>query len=410
MERRQRLSERRVKSKKPLKTKRIKLHCGEVPGFYVEVSPSGHKACYWYRRVQGKEWRLKLSDFGDLEFETIRDMASRCNDAVKQGNDPRIALRGDPAAMTVAEAWAHFVPESGWSERTIRENTYLWGRHIEPKLSARSLGSITSGDVAGLLARAAKKRTIRDGNKKREVGGDVASNRTRAALSALFSWAIERGLVDENPIAKTKPRNERPRDRVLRGDEVARLLAALDDSPEDFRDVVLLLLLTGCRSGEVLALRWREVSTGGSEPRLTIAATRAKARQTREVPLIPQAVEVLERRREKGEDDFVFPSESATGHLTRIKKSWEKMIKHSGIEHATPHDLRRSVAQACLDAGADFAVVSALLGHSHSSLGITGVYARPSLDRQRVALELGVTRLLGLSEEQIGEVMMFPGR
>ena len=236
----------------------------------------------------------------------------------------------------------------------------------------------------------------------------MSSNRTRAAISALFSWAIERGMVEANPVSRTKPRKERPRDRVLRADEVKPLVTALDQSPADFRDVVLLVLFTACRRGEILGLRWDEVTTGGSAPRVTISPERTKARRTREVPLIPQAVDVLERRRENAEGEYVFPSDSATGHLGTIKKSWATLLQRAGIENAVPHDLRRSVAQAALDAGADFAVVSALLGHSRSSLGTTGIYAAPSLDRQRATLERGVARLFDLSEAGEAEVVLFP--
>ena len=108
--------------------------------------------------------------------------------------------------------------------------------------------------------------------------------------------------------------------------------------------------------------------------------------------------------------EYVFPSDSATGHLGTLKKSWAKLLQRAGIENAVPHDLRRSVAQAALDAGADFAVVSALLGHSRSSLGTTGIYAAPSLDRQRTALDRGVARLLDLSEGVEAEVVLFPAR
>ena len=113
------------------------------------------------------------------------------------------------------------------------------------------------------------------------------------------------------------------------------------------------------------------------------------------MPLVPQAIEVLESRAKDHAGDFVFPSESTEGYLGRIKKSWTKLLERAGIDHCTPHDLRRTVAQACLDAGGDPAFVKALLGHSNPMGGITGVYARPSLERQRAALEAGVNRLIG---------------
>ena len=400
--------------------------CSRTAGFVLIVSPRGAMNLYWQRQRDGKLHKIRLADFRKIqeavearlgargktaekltpEFEAIRDMARRCNDVLRAGGNPKTALHGDPTVMTISEAWELFKPDSGWSARTLRENGYLWSRHIEPVIGDRPLDSISGAEIAALLARAAKKRQIQDGDQSRAVGGSVASNRARAALSALFSWAVERGMVSENTVTKVKPRKERPRDRTLEPDEVEKILEALEKSPsKDFADVVKLLVLTGCRSGEVLGLRWSEITLGGSSPRLTIHRDRTKGRMTRKVPLVAEAVAVLEGREQGEPGDHVFPSSSESGHLGSVRKGWANLIKRAEIEGATPHDLRRTVAQSCLDAGADYAVVSAMLGHSPARLGITSVYAQPSLDRQRAALEAGVSRLLG--KAQAAEVVAF---
>ena len=100
----------------------------------------------------------------------------------------------------------------------------------------------------------------------------------------------------------------------------------------------------------------------------------------------------------------MFPSTGKCGHLRRIDRSFKALLQRAEIAPALPHDLRHTVAQAALDSGVDFAVVGALLGHSRGSLGTTGIYAAPSLDRQRAALQRAVNHLLSADQ---GKVVQF---
>ena len=146
--------------------------------------------------------------------------------------------------------------------------------------------------------------------------------------------------------------------------------------------------------------------TTGPAPRLVIPPTRTKAGRTREIPLIPEAAAILDRRRETtGGSGFVFPSSGKSGHLMRIHVAWHSALKRAEIEPAVPHDLRHTIAQAMHDSGVDYAVVSTVLGHATSALGVTATYAVPSLDRQRAGLERGVGHLTGGSTD--GAVVPF---
>src|SRR5262249_29283120 len=51
--------------------------------------------------------------------------------------------------------------------------------------------------------------------------GAVSANRARSALSAMFSWAMKRGLHDNNPVVATEKRKEKSRHRVLTDNEIA---------------------------------------------------------------------------------------------------------------------------------------------------------------------------------------------
>jgi integrase len=91
---------------------------------------------------------------------------------------------------------------------------------------------------------------------KRSSGPTSAAG-LRGALSALFSWGMEMGLVHENPVVGSLKIERQPsRDRVLSGDELAAIWNALGD--DNFGTIVKLLILTGCRREEIGGMRWSE--------------------------------------------------------------------------------------------------------------------------------------------------------
>ena len=79
-------------------------------------------------------------------------------------------------------------------------------------------------------------------------------NRARAALSALFAWAIARGLADTSPVQGTPKAAEKPRERVLSLSELRQIWAATD-STSDHDVIVRLAILLGQRRDEIGGLR-----------------------------------------------------------------------------------------------------------------------------------------------------------
>ena len=88
----------------------------------------------------------------------------------------------------------------------------------------------------------------------KDASGSVAANRARASLSALFTWAIQQGLADVNPVTGTAKNEERPRERVLTMDELREVWAATAE-PGIYNAAVRVLMLTGQRKGEVGGMR-----------------------------------------------------------------------------------------------------------------------------------------------------------
>ena len=119
-----------------------------------------------------------------------------------------------------------------------------------------------------------------------------------------------------------------------------------------------MLLLTGCRRGEVLTLRWNEVDAD------TIALGDAKT-GPRTVYLNAQARRIIERQ-PRGQSPFVFPSERNPERPYRPHLPlWDRVRTEAGIEDVRLHDLRHTMASHAVMNGVPVPVVSRLLGHSN---------------------------------------------
>src|SRR5262249_29935618 len=143
---------------------------------------------------------------GAIDIARARETARTAYAQVKLGRDPQ----GEKikSRITAAETFAAAVDlYLAHQEREVRKSTYGNLRlslitHAKP-LHGLQLGKIERRDVARLLA------TITN-----NVGLTTA-NRTRAAISALYSWATTQDLTEHNPVMGTKPHAQKARDRVL---------------------------------------------------------------------------------------------------------------------------------------------------------------------------------------------------
>ena len=177
-----------------------------------------------------------------------------------------------------------------------------------------------------------------------------------------MTFAVAFGHVEVNP-ARGIRRNRRPAlTRFLSREEIARLYAVLDAQTRrgsrQQADIVRLLLLTGCRRGEIIGLRWSEVHDG----MLALADSKTGPRT---VPLGSRARAILDRQ-PRGRSPFVFPSPlDPTRPRGPDLPFWYRIRREAGIEDVRLHDLRHTMASHAVMNGVPVPVVSRLLGHSN---------------------------------------------
>jgi integrase len=118
-------------------------------------------------------------------------------------------------------------------------------------------------------------------HKLTKAGSPYMANRTIAVLSKMFATAMRWRMCDDNPARGVEKNYEAKRKRYLSADELVRLSAALTGySDQLIADIFRLLLLTGARRGEVLAMEWGALDLGagiwtkaGARPRSRRAIT-----------------------------------------------------------------------------------------------------------------------------------------
>lgn len=197
------------------------------------------------------------------------------------------------------------------------------------------------------------------------------ANRALDVLRRILDHAVACGHIATNP-ARTIRRNRRAKPtRFLSREEIRRLHRVLDGHTERSAsarqqvDIIRLLLLTGCRKGEIVRLRWQEVD--GDRLNLRKAKT-----GPRRVFLNAQARAILERRREQAGEPhspWVFPSVRDPARPRGDELAlWYCVRREAGLEEVRLHDLRHSVASHAMMLGVPLPVVARLLGHRQPSM------------------------------------------
>ena len=224
------------------------------------------------------------------------------------------------------------------------------------------------------------------------------ANRTLDVLRQILSHAVVCGHLATNP-ARGVTRNPRPKPtRFLSRAEVDRLHAALDahrdrGSGRQQAEIVRLLLLTGCRKGEILNLRWSEVD----EDALHLRDSKTGPRT---VVLNAQARAILARQPRTG-STYVFASltDSSEPRSTELSL-WRKVRRQAGIKDARLHDLRHTFASHALMQRTPLPVVSRLLGHARPSMTLRYAHVGDR-ETEAAAERIGVAIMAILDESTV---------
>jgi integrase len=337
-----------------------------VTGFGARKQING--VFYYVRyRVNGSQVIKSIGRHGALTPDTARQKARHLLGTVAGGVDPFAATTGETLATAVER---YLDRKKGVLKPTSFAATALYLRKAAEPLHRLRLDQIGRRKIAALLGEI------------ETTSGAVSRNRARSALSAMFAWAIQEGLLDQNPVTGTAKADEGgSRERVLTHDELRTLWRGLGD--DTFSNVVRLLLLTGQRRNEIGHLQWSEIDLDAKQ--INLPASRVKNSRDHTVPLSAQALAIIEGSPRRNSSDFLF-GERGFYHWDRAKARLDQRV---GIADWHLHDLRRTAATQMAELGVMPHVIECVLNHvSGSRGGVAGIYNRSKLlEPMREALQ-----------------------
>jgi integrase len=303
-----------------------------MPGFGLRIRAGDkkeHRTFIAQYKIASKHRRINLGNVAKVDLDKARKEAKIIFGKVASGEDPanKKAEVRQAASHTLGSVIAKYLEAK---EPALKASSYReTKRHLESHwklLHGLALSSISRAHVAAQLGVLAKN------------SGPVATNRSRASLSTVFSWTIGEGLCDHNPVVGTNKQEEGgPRERSLSDAELAKVWLAAPEN--DYGRIVQLLMLTGCRREEIGSLKWPEIDTDART--ITISPERTKNSREHVVHLCDNALAIIKRipRRDR---EYVFGfGRGGFGGWSRSKAEIDKAAKLK--DDWTLHDLRRTV-------------------------------------------------------------------
>lgn len=199
-------------------------------------------------------------------------------------------------------------------------------------------------------------------------------------LRAAFRRAVKEGLLEQHPACSIETGNYQSPERHVTWTE-AEFEKLTDELPGWAARLFAVLLTTGLRVGDALALRWADVL----EDRLVLEQQKTRAPLT--LPLTKAARAVFDKIQRTGEYVFQSPSKRPYAYRTLSRALAEARVA-SRVTGKTIHDLRRTHATRLLNAHVSPALIAALLGQRTTRL--VGRYTHAEMETLRAAAEAGV--------------------
>ena len=331
----------------------------ELSGFGVRVYPSGSRHYVVQTRAGGKAAkRVTVGRHGVISAEEARRRAALIIARIKAGEEAvpesLAARRAEgPTVAELARRWLDDHVAVRCKAKTAEGYRQVVEKHIVPALGSMPALTVGHGDVTELH------QSLRN--------TPVMANRAVDLLSRIYNVARDRGLIPEggNPCRRVAKNRERRRERFLTDEELRRLGRVLDET-ETRKGVsahtvaaIRLLLLTGCRKGEIMNLRWNEVDLDARELRLAETKT-----GPRTISLSAEAAEVLAAIPRLDGNPHVIPGRVPGRPMRNLDDTWQSIRERAGLKDLRIHDCRHSYASRALALGESLPMIGRLLGHT----------------------------------------------
>lgn len=225
------------------------------------------------------------------------------------------------------------------------------------------LGAYTLADVTAAKITECRDKLLREDTYRNTKRSPATVVRYLAALSHVYSVAVnEWEWLENNPVRRVRKPTE-PRGRVRFLDEQERkdlLKACLESENRYLHTIVVLAISTGMRCGEIMSLTWPDVDLKRGQ----IVLHDTKNKERRAVPLTGQALGLLQELEKvrRQDSNLLFPGNKPEKPV-EFRNAWEYALEKAKITNFRFHDLRHTAASYLAMNGATLAEIAEVLGH-----------------------------------------------
>jgi integrase len=270
---------------------------------------------------------------------------------------------------------------STWALRSIAVNHAVTATVGGAAFGSKALPSLQPEDVDDLFEALGRQKL---GTRTQQV--------VHATLCVALRYALRKRLVRENVMAMVeKPKHEPKPKRLLTRAELGLLLAEANKDPFEHA-LIVLAASTGAREGELLGLRWvdvsfvrselkiaatltrTEIATINGKPKTQLLASAPKTRQSlRTIRLTTQALKVLGKHRDSliardryQPDGWVFPTSTGTPmeKSNFLRRIFHPLVERAELPRITFHSLRGLAATMLAESNLNPKALQGLLGHA----------------------------------------------
>lgn len=326
----------------------------KLPNFGIMISKNGTSKYIIRYRCNGYQRTYRIGNAENWTYAAAKAEARTLLVRVDKGDDPFLDKQNLKNRPKLKDLWEIYKSsyQSKESTASCKDQDSMWRNYIEPALGNKYVQNISHQDMQNLHKKITQK------------GYPYRANRVLETVRRVFNISIRLKMREDNPCNGFIKNRENPRERYLTRDELSRLRTAIKNHPNTkMANIVLLLMLTGARKGEVLGATWEMFNL---QDRIwTKPAQYTKQRKMHRTPISSSAVQLLQKIRQTTNSRYVFPqNDNPEDHVKDIKKFWNDLLLKAEIKDFRVHDLRHNFASILVTEGLSLSVIGKLLGHT----------------------------------------------
>ncbi len=332
------------------------------------------------QRFQTMTWKVPRGMTEKQAAKEVEKVAIQFEDEVKNG------LAGSQRSLKLVE----FVPmyldikRDILSPRTFEYYSNIIDKVIIPLLGHMKISEIRSAHI---------QQFVRYLQRENPGTSPATIKKKLAILQSMLTQAVKLDIIPMNPAdAKrlTLPKMVTPKVEIFSKQEAAEMLECLEQEELQYQCLVLLAIMTGCRLGELIALKFSDIDYNMNKITIERSAYKCKGKpialkppkdyEVRTITITDDCIELIkllkaEKERERMRlgtawigDEWLFTQWNGKIMNPQTPTKWfGKFLEKNGLKHRKFHSLRHTSATLLLYGGVNLQQVRTRLGHADIS-------------------------------------------